>query len=183
MSEEFFIRHCAPTLAGLKTANLFSCPCQNRKEVLDGIRGINNKLRSKGLRAVPLRFSRDKVLIYLYRPQQLTTDIAADQAAELLEERGYDTASCAHCITQLMHKLQQKEEFPHEIGLFLGYPVEDVQGFIVNHAKGCKCTGYWKVYGDEAAAKKKFAQYKKCTEIYCAQWENGKNIEQLTVAG
>ena len=25
MSEELLVRHCAPTLAGLKTANLFAC--------------------------------------------------------------------------------------------------------------------------------------------------------------
>ena len=27
MSEDYLIRNCAPTLAGIKTANLFSCPC------------------------------------------------------------------------------------------------------------------------------------------------------------
>ena len=67
--------------------------------------------------------------------------------------------------------------------LFLGYPPEDVCGFMKNKACNCKCVGCWKVYGDEEAAKKKFAQYKKCTQVYSDQWANGTDIERLTVAG
>ena len=87
------------------------------------------------------------------------------------------------CICQLARKIRSEAEFPHEIGLFLGYPPEDVCGFMENRACNCKCIGCWKVYGDEAAAKKKFAQYKKCTRIYQDQWAKGTDIERLTVAG
>lgn len=73
-------------------------------------------------------------------------------------------------------------EFPHEIGLFLGYPPEDVCGFIENRAGGYKCVGEWKVYGDADKAKEIFAKYRKCTEVYCAQFAQGKSIERLTVA-
>lgn len=183
MSEEIIIRNGAPTLAGIKTANLFTCPCQDRKETLVAIRKLNDKLQPKGLRVIPLRFSDTKVLIYLYRPSHLSADIANSQAAALLRQRGYDPDHCEHCVAQLMKRLRQDEDFPHEIGLFLGYPAEDVRGFIENNAKDCKCVGCWKVYGDESAARKKFALYKKCTRIYQNQWANGKDIERLTVAG
>ena len=83
---------------------------------------------------------------------------------------------------QLSKRLNETKEFPHEIGLFLGYPPEDVKGFIDNRAEGYKCIGCWKVYGDEENAKRKFECYKKCTDVYCAQWANGKSIERLTVA-
>lgn len=33
MSEDLLIRHCSPTLAGIKTGNLFSCVCPCRKEL------------------------------------------------------------------------------------------------------------------------------------------------------
>lgn len=52
------------------------------------------------------------------------------------------------------------KDFPHEIGLFLGYPLEDVQGFIENRAEGYKCVGCWKVYGDEEYAKQEFRAIK-----------------------
>lgn len=82
---------------------------------------------------------------------------------------------------RLVRRLDENEEFLHEIGLFLGYPPEDVRGFIENKAAGYKYVGDWKVYGDEEKARKTFAKYKKCTRVYCAQFALGKSIERLTV--
>lgn len=183
MSDDYIIRHCAPTLAGIKTGNIFACPYESKERVLQDIRITNRRLRSKGLRALPLRFSDKKALIYLYRPKHLSADLTNAAAVQLLEQFGYDTESCEKCIVRLVQKLRTQEAFPHEIGLFLGYPAEDVCGFIENNACNCKCVGCWKVYGDEEAAKKKFAQYKRCTKVYCDQWAKGKDIERLAVAG
>ena len=72
-------------------------------------------------------------------------------------------------------------DFPHEIGLFLSYPPEDVKGFLEH--RPCKCVGCWKVYENEEAAKKTFAKYKACTRVYCRQLASGIDIERLTVAG
>ena len=81
-----------------------------------------------------------------------------------------------------MDRFRQGGEFPHEVGVFLGYPPEDVDGFIGNRACGHKCVGCWKVYGEEEAARKTFAKYQKCTRVYCEQWARGASIERLTVA-
>ena len=183
MSDDYIIRHCAPTLAGIKTGNIFACPYETKETVLQSIRETNRRLRHKGLRVLPLRFSDKKALIYLYRPKILSADLTDTTAMKLLERYGYNTVSCEKCIVRLMQRLRAQDEFPHEIGLFLGYPPEDVCGFIENKACNCKCVGCWKVYGDEEAARKRFAQYKKCTKIYCDQWAKGKDIERLTVAG
>ena len=181
MSEDYLVRHCAPTLAGIKTAGLFTCPYDSREKLLESVRQLNKRLKPKGLRLLPLRFSQQKALIYLYRPQMLTADLTDSTAAQLLQRCGYDCGSCEKCVVKLVQKLRTQEDFPHEIGLFLGYPPEDVQGFMEHGPDQCKCTGCWKVYGDEEAAKKKFAQYKKCTRVYWDQWAKGKNIERLTV--
>ena len=181
MSEEYLIRNCAPTLAGLKTGNLFTCPYTGKKELLESIRQLNLRLSGKGLRLMPLRFSGSKALLYLYRPDMLRRDLAGSDAARILEQTGYDTGCCEHCVARLMKKLRKDGEFPHEIGLFLGYPPEDVQGFMELGPDCCKCTGCWKVYGDEAAAQRKFAQYKKCTRVYCDRWDKGADIERLAV--
>lgn len=183
MSEEYLIRHCAPTLAGLKTGSLFTCPCEEREELCQSLRGLNRRLRGKGLRAVPLRFSEKNALIYLYRPRKLSRDMADQQAEQLLRSRGYETGSCDHCVAQLRRRLAQQGDFPHEIGLFLGYPVEDVRGFMEQGPDKCKCVGCWKVYGDPEAAEKVFQQYRKCSRVYREQWAQGKDIERLTVAG
>lgn len=183
MSDDYLIRNCAPTLAGIKTANLFTCPFDSQQELVQAIRQMNTRLKGKGLRLLPLRMSRGKALIYLYRPQKLAEDLSDSLAVRLLQQQGYMPGSCQKSLVQLVRKLRCQEDFPHEIGLFLGYPPEDVHGFITQGPGCCKCTGCWKVYGDEDAARKKFAQYKKCTQIYCRLWAEGDNIERLTVAG
>lgn len=183
MSDDYLVRHCAPTLAGIKTASLFTCPYEEKGMIMDSIRRMNQRLRAKGLRVLPLRFSDKKALIYIYRPAKLSADLEDSTAVKILRRYGYRTNSCGHCVVKLVQKLRAQEDFPHEIGLFLGYPPEDVCGFIEQGPDCCKCTGCWKVYGDEESAKKKFAQYKKCTRVYCDQWAKGKDIERLTVAG
>ncbi len=183
MSEDHLVRHCAPTLAGLKTGSLFSCQFTCQKELFNTLRQINHRLLPKGVRVIPLRMSGDRALIYVYRPKKLSSDIVDARAEQILLRHGYDTAACDKCIVRLAQRIRSQEEFPHEIGLFLGYPPEDVCGFIENRACNCKCVGCWKVYGDEDSAKRKFAQYKKCTKVYCERWAKGTDIERLTVAG
>ena len=182
MSEDQIIRHCAPTLAGIKTASLFTCPYDSKEALLDSLRQFNRRFAATGLRLLPLRFSEKKALIYVYRPKKLRSDLSQDTAARLLETCGYDTDSCEKCVGCLAKKLRSQPDFPHEIGLFLGYPVEDVCGFMEKGPDLCKCTGCWKVYGDEDSAKKKFAQYKKCTRVYCDRWAKSKDMERLVVS-
>ena len=103
------------------------------------------------------------------------------EAVRLLEESGYPCHSAGQCVACLIRRLRESEEFPHEIGLFLSYPPEDVRGFIENKACRFKCAGLWKVYGDEERAKELFRQYKRCTDRCCALWRAGSGLAQLAV--
>ena len=78
--------------------------------------------------------------------------------------------------------LAKAEGFPHEIGVFLDYPLEDVVGFIENAGQNYKCSGCWKVYCNECETRKLFAKYKKCREVYRRLWSQGRDIRTLTVA-
>lgn len=179
MSEDLIVRHCAPTLANLKTGSLFVCPITDRPSFFSSLRSLNELLVPKGLRALPLRIREHSALVYLYRPSRLKKDLEDPAAIKILQDHGY---SCyGKCLPKLIERIRSSEEFPHEIGLFLGYPPEDVQGFL-DH-RPCKCSGCWKVYGDENKAKKTFDLYKKCERVYCQQLARGIDIKRLTVAG
>jgi len=82
----------------------------------------------------------------------------------------------------LKQRVESSSDFPHEIGLFLGYPLGDVKGFIENAGKNSKCTGCWKVYCDECEALKLFRKYKKCTYVYCEMFKKGVPVMRFTVA-
>ena len=85
-------------------------------------------------------------------------------------------------VAALVRRMHSSAEFPHEVGLFLSYPPEDVKGFIENRAANAKCTGVGKVYGDERQARQTFAKYKKCTQVYCERWQSGSGLDKLAVA-
>lgn len=183
MSEEMIINHCSPTLAGIKTGALFNCAYPSEREMRSAVRSWNKTLSPKGLRVLPLRYNGRTALIYIYRPAMLSIDLKNETARRLLRRCGYVSETPEGCIVQLMRRFAECDKFPHEIGLFLGYPPEDVCGFIANKAGGYKCVGYWKVYGDEEKAKKAFAKFEKCTRCYCRQHAKGTGIERLAVAG
>ena len=163
MSEDLIIKHCSPTLAGIKTANLFNCPYSSRLECECDVRKLNKMFCKKGIKVLPLKFSNGKALIYIFRPSKLAVDLSDEYACKPLESQGYHSHDAARCIRELRHRLKDSTEFPHEIGLFLGYPPEDVRGFILHKGNCCKYSGCWKVYGNEEKATKEFAKFKKCS--------------------
>ena len=85
-------------------------------------------------------------------------------------------------MAKLIRRFHEAGEFPHEVGLFLSYPPEDVKGFIDHRAEHFKCAGMWKVYGDEGRAQQLFAAFRRCTETYCALWRSGADLQHLAVA-
>lgn len=180
MSEELVVRHCSPTLAGMKTANMYTCAYASEEEMREHVRQLNRTFGDKGLRAIPLRYRGGKALIYVFRPERLKEDLCDCTACSVLKERGYPCEKPICCLGQLVQRVQSGSDVPHEIGFFLGYPPEDVTGFMENRTP-CNCPGPWKVYGDVDAARARFDRYKKCTEIYCNQWAKGRKLEHLVV--
>ena len=72
--------------------------------------------------------------------------------------------------------------FPHESGIFLGYPLEDVCGFIANKGNHAKLCGEWKVYGDAHAAARTFHRYTCCRQDYLDRFAVGTTLDSLIVA-
>ena len=89
MPEELVVRHCSPTLAGLKTGNMFTCRYDTKQELYGDISVMNKRLRAKGLRAIPLRFESGKALIYIYRPAKLERDFCNSEVCRILVDCGY----------------------------------------------------------------------------------------------
>lgn len=180
MEEELLVRYCAPTLAGLKTGSLFSCGYEDRARLNDRLRAWNLALGPKGIRVLPLHWAERRALIYVVRPEGLREDLSHAGARELLRGAGYPAAP-ARCVAELMRRLGEGGGFPHEIGLFLGYPPSDVKGFLEHRGRAYRCAGCWKVYGDETRARALFRRYQDCTAACLARWADGDTVEALAV--
>ena len=180
--EKYLIDHCAPTLASLKTACLFWYSESTERELEEQIQIWNQRLQENGLFLMVLNRRKEKALVYVCRKSHLEADLQKPGAARFLTEYGYQKTDVGYALSRLKKRLAQEGAFPHEIGIFLGYPLGDVIGFIRNRGQNCKCTGCWKVYCNECEAIRLFAQFRKCREIYGRLWNQGKSVRQLTVA-
>lgn len=181
MSEDLVVLHCSPTMAGIKTASLFTCPMEDDEELRKSLKRFNSILVPKGLRILPVKYLENRVLIYMYRPQRLRNDLGDKLAQAILQEKGYPIEDVDLCVAHMIYRVNVLKEFPHEIGLFLGYPPKDVQAFIQNEAKNAKLVGTWKVYYDEEQARKMFALYDKCTKTYYEHFHKHNAFERLVV--
>ncbi len=182
MIEKYLVEHCAPTLASLKTANLFSFSLEAEKNADLQIRRWNRLLAPKGIELFVLKRSRNAALVYVFRRSMLSLDLQKQGVPEFLRQYGYVSTHPERALARLASRLEFSPEFPHEIGLFLGYPLDDVKGFIKYGGRNCKCSGCWQAYGNEEEAMRVFSRFKKCRCVYKKQWLGGRSVLQLTVS-
>ena len=186
--ETVMIEQCAPVLAGLKPAGLFRYETRDCADLARRVRSWNEQLDEKGLCVRVLKgcMRTHQYLVYVYRESRLRVLLAQPQVRDFLRGEGYDLPQQpdddAPLLRQLSRRLCCEADFPHEIGVFLGYPLPDVVGFIENEGRNFTCCGCWKAYGDPSAAQRHFAQLNKCTAVYLRLFRNGTPIQRLAVA-
>ena len=175
---------CAPTLAGLKPASLFRYQPGSGQSAEAMAHAWHNLLAERGvsvrvLKACPRTGA---VLVYVYRPARVAAILESSEVLQFLQGEGYRPGTAEELLQQLSARLCCEGDFPHEIGVFLGYPLADVVGFIQNRGQNFTACGYWKVYTDPTDARRQFDRYKKCERIYARCYSNGTPIRRLTVA-
>ena len=183
--EDSLIKHCSPTLAGIKLASLYRFFPEDAQQFALQLKRWREWFVLNGLRLLVLKGYRESnsYLLYLYRPYTLAQELERPEVSEFLGSLGYDmSGGYDGVLRQLILRLHQCAEFPHEIGIFLGYPLEDVIGFIKNGGKNYTYCGCWKSYGDPIEASRRFSSYRSCTEAYKHRYANGAGVACLTVA-
>ena len=181
--ESTLVRQYALTLAGMKPGSLFCFSHANLSWVRRLSAQWDTRLRPLGLsvRVLLERRNAGSALIYVWRPSQLEQLLSAPESQAFLESAGYQTGDVDCLLEQLTQRLSSQEEFPHEIGLFLGYPLPDVIGFIEHRGQNFTCCGLWKSYGNPDAMKQCFSCYRTCIDTYVRLYEQGTSIEALAI--
>lgn len=182
MLEHSLIEHASPTLARLKTGSLFNIYHESEEGIKKEIRRMNRDLAPKGLVLTVLRMDKNRALLYLFRCAHLRLHLAKAEVQKFLAAHGYNRFSVADALKTLRNRIAALGDFPHEIGIFLDYPLSDVVDFIRHKGQNSRLTGVWKVYSNESDAMKTFARFKKCKDVYRRQYQSGRPISRLAVA-
>ena len=172
------VSFASPTLAKLKCGNIFTYGGNDIKKELHR---LNLCLNKAGIYVDTLSSNCNGVLVYVYRKDMLKKELLSADKRTFIEKRGYDCCGVESCVHKLKERFAECDGFPHEIGLFLGYPLGDVIGFIQNKGKNYILNGYWKVYCNEKTAINCFCRYQKCTAKYCKLYHSGVPLEKLIV--
>ena len=178
--EEILGEKCSPVLMGVKPANLVSFSRSGSEPLLSSlVREYAEKLLDSGIRMEIFCGCRGNYLLLVYRPALLAGCLGTEEARRILKRDGYPAgASLPEMLEILKGRFRPGGEFPHEIGLFLGYPPEDVEGFCKYKGAGCKLCGYWKVYRDVDKARRLFASYDRCRSYMSGQFRQGRSLMQ-----
>lgn len=165
---------CGVTFAGIKAASLFSV--KSREE--QNLKNYARHFSGKGIYFEKLKDGNGRILLYVYNKKLLEGILFNNANKRFLREEGYSYSSCEEAIFQLKCKIQG-ESFPHEVGLFLDYPLEDVKGFIQNPSGGTGMCGYWKVYSDEESKAVKFRRFDCCSKCILNKLREGKPLCEI----
>lgn len=154
---------CAPVIAGIKISNLLTIQAKKLKELSEILKKTNLSFRV-------IYPGRERLVILVYKEEKLREYLESEEVKTFILRFGYGTSDISEMLPIFVRRyiryMKLKKGFPHELGLLLGYPIEDVEGFIIHNGKNYIHSGYWKVYKDAETKIKLFKNYEKVqTEI------------------
>ena len=202
--ERGLVEWCAPTLASLKPASMFNITRFHEVrrlacgrtflseyapwELDAAVDEIASRLAPLGVRMRIMAVRRGSMMVFVYRPDLLERFIQRDDEAALLELEGYDVADADACVTRLRSRVLDfdahprnpdgTDRFPHEMGFLLGYPLDDVLGFMRDRAHPL-LRGHWNVHADVARAQRLFSLYDVCATLATTRRGTGEPLESL----
>ncbi len=185
--EELLARQCAPTLTGLKAASLVAFQKERFDDLDARLADYEPCFACHGVTTFRLLDEESRALVLFYRADALDKILQRRAARALLRRYGYlPSDSLSAMLGRLRRRVQRSADagvdFPHEIGLFLGYPPHDVRGFIENKGRGFLCCGFWKVYANADASRALFKRYADCTARFCTRLAKGVPMAEVLSA-
>lgn len=170
------ILQCAPFLKGIKIACILNITEENSRELYEILEGTGIKFKI-------LTRNYGKCLVFLYRRESFSRYLKRTDVREFLGSYGYEDVEPEKMLERLSKRVCQYSDgeicFPHEIGAFLDYPIDDVKCFIEKDGKDSLFSGYWKVYNNPGRAKMIFWAYDKAKTSAVNEYLVGKSIRYI----
>ncbi len=170
------VLQCAPVISGLKFSNLLTIEANQ-------LRDVEWMIEQTDISGYVLLQTKNKAYILLYEEQELQAYLNQPEVKHFLERFHYENTSLDTVLVEFQSRyakyMKEKSDFPHEMGVLLGYPIEDVEGFVCNNGKNSLYTGYWKVYENIQEKKKIFYKYECVKETMLQLLASGLKLEEI----
>lgn len=170
------VMNCAPVLKKVKAACILTVTHKKFEEAVYhlGASGISYRIL----------YSDERIKVVLFYHEDMLRDhLNKKRERTYLRKYGYDQMSFEGYLDRLCMRMsayhRREADFPHELGIFLEYPIEDVESFILNGGKNFLLSGYWKVYSNPEQARKIFAALDEAKNTAIDEWFAGKQIYEI----
>ncbi|HWQ72300.1 MAG TPA: DUF3793 family protein [Desulfitobacteriaceae bacterium] len=168
----------APTLKGIKPSSLMSFSISGKNMYRLWEKYKHDICKEMGVSFFELKESSDQRLVLFYNKEMMNKLLDSKKIRKFLKEMGYSKHMSLEQTLELL-RTRFESTFPHEIGVFLGIPVEDVYGFIRHKAEKCLFCRYWKVYHNCEHAKSLFQCYDRAKTSIIHSIVNGKQKRKV----
>lgn len=168
-------RCAAPVLEYVKPSSLVSLPKELKADDII--------LKTQNLEMMLLYKYRLSQMVFIFNRKMLNSIINNEKTHHLLKRYSYpDKPELDMYLEHLKKRLKdftdKRTDFPHEIGVFLGYPYQDVMDFIDGKKDCCFC-GYWKVYNNPHQALETMRKYWYAKEKAMTFYAHGKRYFEI----
>ena len=182
MIEKLIAYHCAPALAGIKPANLVSCSKEKLPDIYGDIERLNKIFNKKDIYLEIICDCKKCAVLMVYRKSVLEKHLNLSANRRFLAKYGYAESDETEKYISVLKRHFANTGFPHEIGVFLGYPLHDIYCFINRPDKKCLLVGEWKVYYNPQKAAETFHRYRICRNSVLKKISGGKTLAQIFCA-
>jgi hypothetical protein len=149
-----FIEQIGATMIGVKPACLVSISSKKCLKLCK-----TNFTNSSPVAFVVVKCCGEKKQLFIYHKEKLRSVLTNAKNRRCLIELGYPKEGNVETYVRLLVEKLRSEQFPHESGLFFGYPLKDVCGFMGKAIPYRKTMG-WRMYGDTRISENVYYQFK-----------------------
>jgi hypothetical protein len=156
----FLIDRIGATIAGVKPAELLNLP---REYNCSSISWENCKdciLRNSNIKLKVIDKYKGRRHVLFYHEESLNHVLEQEETIDLLIELGYPVNYTLEEYLDYLIARLNSDEFPHEIGIFLGYPLKDVKGYLGKSNLRLIYSNGWQVYGSAHVSQRRFESFK-----------------------
>ena len=139
-----------------------------------------------GLDYVELNVQEDSSLVLFYNPHALAATLTEARNARWLARMGYpaDTSQGGEAVLlqrMLAHLVNRAAacELPHEVCVFIGYPLKDVAGFMQRIPATPVHHGAWRVYGGADESLRRMRLYANAEANAAQVLDRSRGVEEF----
>lgn len=162
--EKFLIYNASLVISGVKPSATVTIKKDNDNLYDKWIKYGIDFLKIIDISYINLRETNNALIILIYNENKLKNYIFEKENKKFLLQLGYCDKEDLDEYLIILKRRYKEFNCPHELGVFLGFPLNDVKDFMGCKEKKCLSCGYWLVYNDLQEAKKVFSKYDKVKE-------------------